>query len=119
MSNFTEAEFNEYKMKHDCVIAYFSTPNCRVCGALLPKIERIADEKKIPFVFLDTTILRSIAGQLLVFAVPTIIIFLFNKEFARFSRHFATQSFDKKLEQAIEIAALNQNLSNSSLFGSE
>ncbi|MCH9814468.1 MAG: thioredoxin family protein [Epsilonproteobacteria bacterium] len=71
------------------VLLYFSTPTCNVCHALKPKIAAEFERHfpKIKQVFIDSTLTPEIPAHFQVFSVPTILVFLEGKEFARESRN--------------------------------
>ena len=83
------------------VLLYFSTPSCNVCKALKPKIVDEFD-KKFPLikkVFIDSTILPEVASNYGVFSVPTILLFLDKKEFAREGRNISVDIFIQKVSR--------------------
>lgn len=71
------------------VCFYLSTPECNVCKVLKPKVIEMLmkDFPKIEFHYVDLNEAKEIAGQLSVFAVPTILIFFDGKEIIRASRN--------------------------------
>lgn len=72
------------------LLAYFSTPECQVCKTLRPKVEALIGSKpQIEFLYINTHETREASGQYLVFAVPTIILFIEGREIKRFSRHLS------------------------------
>ncbi len=87
------------------VLLYFSTPTCNVCKALKPKI--IAEfEKNFPLikpVFIDSTVLPEVAAKYQVFSVPTMLLFLDRKEFAREGRNVSVPAFIQKVGRVYEI----------------
>jgi len=71
----------------DFLLAYFSTPECNVCKSLLLRVKKlIGNYPEVDFIYVDTETQPLIAGQYLVFAVPTLIFFSRGKELQRFSR---------------------------------
>lgn len=81
------------------VLLYFSTPTCRVCKALKPKIIQ-EFEKNFPLiklVFIDSTVLPEVSAKYQVFSVPTMILFLDRKEFAREGRNISVPAFVQKV----------------------
>ncbi len=93
------AEFQEVIQNHNNVLAYFSTPTCNVCKVLLPKVKNLRPQfPDTQFVYINTEKVTEAAGQHLVFAVPTILIFNEGKEVTRFSRHFGIEDLVRVLE---------------------
>ncbi len=69
------------------VLGYFSTPDCNVCRSLLPKVKQLLERyPRFTFVYVDTGSHPLLAGQHMVFAVPTLILFAYGREWKRFSR---------------------------------
>ncbi len=87
------------------VLLYFSTPTCNVCHALKPKIVKEFD-KNFPLikkVFVDSSITPEIAAYFNVFSVPTILLFLDKKEFAREGRNISVPLFVDRVKRVYEI----------------
>jgi thioredoxin-like negative regulator of GroEL len=87
------------------VLVYFSTPTCNVCHSLRPKIEHQFNEKfpKIKQVFIDSTETPEIPAHFNIFSVPTILIFLDSKEFARESRNVSVPVLVNKIQRVYKI----------------
>ena len=82
------------------VLGYFSTPGCNVCKSLLPKVKRlVAEYPEFTFVYVDTEQHPYLAGQYMVFAVPTLILFAEGREWKRFSRFIGLAELEAELEQ--------------------
>ncbi len=84
---------------------YFKHDNCRVCGAMLPKVERVATDHEVPLEVVDTVESPSIAGQHLVFAVPTILILDEDYELTRFARNFSMMDVEAFLARYRELTS--------------
>ncbi len=87
------------------VLVYFSTPTCNVCHALKPKIkEEFAKHfPQIEQVFIDSTKAPQIPASLQIFSVPTILVYLDGKEFARESRNVSVPLLIEKIKRPYEI----------------
>ncbi len=74
--------------RETAVLAYFSTPDCRVCQALRPKVaELLAREfPRLVGVYVDCGSLPEAAGQHRVFSVPTMVVFFEGREWLRYGR---------------------------------
>ena len=82
------------------LVAYFSTPTCNVCKVLRPKVEEmVAGMPGIDFAYVDSEQHPAVAGQHMVFAVPTIILFMEGREMRRFSRNLSLDDLDRSLLQ--------------------
>ena len=87
------------------VLLYFSTPTCNVCKALKPKIsqEFKSNFPKIKQVYIDASLSKDIAAYYHVFSVPTILVFLDSKEFARESRNVSISLLTGKIKRIYNI----------------
>ncbi len=83
------------------VLFYFSTPTCNVCHALKPKISQSFEENfpQIKQYFIDSSITPEIPAHFNIFSVPTILVFLDGKEFARESRNVSVGQLVEKIER--------------------
>jgi len=87
------------------VMVYFSTPTCNVCHALRPKISEAFAEHfpKIEQIFIDAAQTPQIPASLQIFSVPTILVYLDGKEFARESRNVSVPLLIDKIRRPYEI----------------
>ena len=95
----------EILRQNDAVMLYFSTDNCNVCQALKPKIVDAFRKNfpKIHQVFVDAKESLEVASHYTVFAIPTIIIFIDQKEFIRKSRNLSVDSFVQEISRLYDI----------------
>jgi thioredoxin 1 len=91
---------NEYKSNKACLF-YFSTTSCNVCKVIKPKLLSMLETNYPEFKPYYTDIEKSpyIAGQMRVFSVPTLIIFLDGKEFYRLSRNISIDELEKTIKR--------------------
>jgi thioredoxin-like negative regulator of GroEL len=104
--NITSLEtLQELISKEIGVLVYFSTPTCNVCHALKPKIikEFETNFPKIEQVFIDSTISPEIPAHFNIFSVPTILVFLDGKEFARESRNVSVPVLVSNIDRVYKI----------------
>jgi thiol-disulfide isomerase/thioredoxin len=98
-------ELNE-KIKNEIgTLIYFSTPTCNVCKVLRPKIME-EFKKNFPEIgryYIDSTISQDIPVQFGVFTVPTILVLLDGKEFARESRNCSVGGLIHKISRPYKI----------------
>ena len=98
----SKQQFNQFIEENETCILYFTSPDCGLCDAILPKLhERIAPYA-MEVGLVECLELKEIAGQLLVFAAPTILIMHQGKEILRESRFI---DFDK-IERILSFIAL-------------
>ncbi|ODA39936.1 thioredoxin family protein [Desulfosporosinus sp. BG] len=79
------------------VILYFSSRDCNVCHAVLPKLMNLVNDHSIKVVKIDINEHVEIAGQLLIFTVPTILIMYDGREVLRESRFIDLQKVERML----------------------
>ncbi len=83
------------------VLLYFSGENCNVCHALRPKFKEAFD-RHFPLVrqlYLDAHENPEISMHYQVFSVPTMIVFLDGREFAREGRNVSLHQMVSQLER--------------------
>jgi thioredoxin-like negative regulator of GroEL len=87
------------------VLLYLSAPTCNVCKVLKPKIvEAVTDNFPVIKVYsIDTAISSDIAARYHVFSLPTVILFLDRKEFAREGRNMSLPLFIEKIDRVYKL----------------
>ncbi|WP_313957949.1 thioredoxin family protein [Paenibacillus xylanexedens] len=89
------------------VLLYVSQEDCTVCHAILPKLKTLlTDYPHIQLVQVDAQQVPEVAGQFLIFSVPTLIMFYDQKELFREGRFVQFESLEKRIDQiynAIEL----------------
>ena len=98
-----EVEYMELK------VLYFKNDKCGVCVAFLPKMKRIADDFKLSLEIVDVIEKPDIAGQNMVFTVPT-IVFQDNEgnELKRFARNFSEFEIREYIERMYDILGIDR-----------
>ncbi len=87
------------------VLLYFSGENCNVCHALRPKFREAFDTHfpLIEQIYLDAHENAEISAHYQVFSVPTMIVFLDGREFAREGRNVSLHQMIGGLERPYRI----------------
>ena len=67
-------------------ILYFSSEDCNICQAVFPKLMNLVELYPIKVAKINIDVQIEIAGQSLVFTVPTVLIFYEGREILRESR---------------------------------
>jgi len=70
----------------EALLVHFASQSCAVCQAVLPRLHQLAAEYGVRLVSIDISEHPQIAGQALVFTVPTILLVQAGRELARESR---------------------------------
>jgi len=89
---------NELKDKRTPFVLYFETSDCGVCHALFPKLMKVLNDYEIDIVKIDAVENLGIAGQHLVFTVPTILVWAEGKEMLRESRYIDFSKITRMLD---------------------
>ena len=87
------------------VLLYFSGEHCRVCHALRPKFAALFDQHfpLLKQLYLDAASHPEIAAHFRVFSVPTMIVYLRGREFAREGRAVSLHQLQERLERPYQI----------------
>jgi len=100
----TDSEILQKIEQSKLLVAYFSYPECNVCKTLRPKVEElVADYDGLEFIYIDTHLHPMVSGQNMVFAVPTVVLFLDGKDAKRWSRHLSLQEIKDGLDRYYEL----------------
>jgi thioredoxin 1 len=86
-------------------IIYFTSPKCNVCKSLKPKVMELMKEEypQMGRYFVDASVSEELSAKFTVFAVPTILVFLEGREFARESRNMSPMGLVEKIRRPYEI----------------
>lgn len=100
----TDSEIFQKINESKLIVAYFSYPECNVCKTLRPKVEElVADYDGLEFIYIDTHLYPKVSGQNMVFAVPTVVLFLDGKDVKRWSRHLSLQEIKDGLDRYFDL----------------
>ena len=93
----TYDDLKQFMVDEKQVILYFSSRDCNVCHAVFPKLMDIVNDHPIKVVKINIDEHVEIAGQLLVFTVPTILMMDDGREILRESRFVDLQKVERTL----------------------
>jgi thioredoxin-like negative regulator of GroEL len=87
------------------VLLYFSGENCNVCHALRPKFKELFDAEfpALKQIYLDAHENAEISAHFQVFSVPTMILFMDGREFAREGRSVSLHQLREKVQRPYEM----------------
>ena len=85
----------QLKQQNKPYIVYVSTEDCNVCKSIYPKMMDSISSYEVDVYSVDASRHQEIAGQLLVFSVPTIIVMVDQKEAYRESRFIQFDQFNR------------------------
>ncbi len=94
-------ELENILQNNKMALVYFSHRHCNVCKVLRPKIHELIvnNYPGVALFYVDTVKYPEVPGQYSVFAVPTILVFVEEKEYIRESRHISVASFSERLNK--------------------
>ncbi len=83
------------------ILLYFSGEDCNVCHALRPKFNEVFDAHfpQLKQIYLDAHENPEISAYFQVFSVPTMIVFMDGREFAREGRAVSLHQLTEKLKR--------------------
>ena len=83
------------------VLLDFSGENCNVCHALRPKFKEVFDKEfsQLKQIYLDAHENAEISAYFQVFSIPTMIVFMDGREFAREGRSVSLHQLTEKLKR--------------------
>ena len=98
-------DFNTYLNSRHIVLVYFSADVCNICKILKPKVTDLVknNHPEVELIYLNTEKNLNLCGQLLIFSIPTIIIFFKGREYVKFSRNVSLKQLDDSLHRLKEI----------------
>ena len=92
----SEEELEEFS-KNQVHILYFSSENCNVCHSVFPKLVDMTSDYDIEIGRIDVNRNVKLAGQHLIFSIPTILVFNEGTEVARESRFVDFEKLSRTL----------------------
>jgi len=87
------------------VLLYFSGETCNVCHALRPKFKEVFDSEfpQLKQIYLDAHENPEVSAHFQVFSVPTMIVFMDGREFAREGRAVSLHQLTEKLKRPYQM----------------
>lgn len=89
--------------EHPMTLIYISRDDCSVCHSLLPQIERLMkDYPKIHTGKVQLEQVQDIVGHLLIFTVPSVILFVDGNEVIREARFVHLKSLKASIDRIVQ-----------------
>ena len=87
------------------VLLYFSGEHCNVCHALRPKFKELFDKEfpQLKQIYLDAQEHADISSHYAVLSLPTILVFMDGREFAREGRSVSLHRMTEQLKRPYEM----------------
>jgi len=97
-------EIETFIKENDMTLIYFSTKDCSVCHALLPKVKNmLLKYHNIKSGRVEMTEVLEATGKYSVFTIPTILVFIHGKETIRKSRHLSIYEIEDTIKRYYEM----------------
>jgi thiol-disulfide isomerase/thioredoxin len=94
------AEFETFIENHYFSFIFISREECGVCHALLPQVKELLQRfPEIQLGHIDAGIVEEIAGLLMVFTVPVLLLFVDGKEYIREARFVHMEMLEEKISR--------------------
>lgn len=96
----TISSMDQFKQKienRESFLLFVKTDHCSVCEGLKPQVEGLEPNASIPFYLVNAARVPEIAGQLMLFTAPVVILFKQGKEQLRFARFVHMEELESRL----------------------
>ncbi|MGX7595832.1 thioredoxin family protein [Planococcus plakortidis] len=96
----TISTMDQFQQKIDgreSFLLFVKTDYCSVCEGLKPQVEGLEPDSTIPFYLVNAARVPEIAGQLMLFTAPVVILFKQGKEQLRFARFVRMEELESRL----------------------
>lgn len=84
---------------HPCLLVYLGARGCGVCHADRPRVETLANRYEVPMIDIETEEAPEIAGQLGLFTVPAVLVFVYGREYLRQVRFLDFRELEYRLDE--------------------
>lgn len=96
----TISTMDQFQQKIDgreSFLLFVKTDHCSVCEGLKPQVEGLEPDSTIPFYLVNAARVPEIAGQLMLFTAPVVILFKQGEEQLRFARFVRMEELESRL----------------------
>jgi len=102
------ADFEHIKKTEKAFVLYITDGTCKVGESVTPKLEKLIAEQfpKLKLYYSFTSVTPEIAGQLSIFTVPTILLFIEEKLYIQKSRTFSLEALRKEIDRYYKMVFL-------------
>jgi len=95
--NPSKEQLEQFMAQENPFILYFSSKDCNVCQAVFPKLMNLLEAYPFKVAKINIHEQIELAGQSLVFTVPTVLIFYEGREILRESRFINFEKVERTL----------------------
>lgn len=86
---------------NDKLLLFVETDQCSVCHGLYPQVKDLQEEFDFPFYIVNAASVPEMAGQLSLFSAPVVLLYVNEKEYARFARFVPMQELKLRMGELI------------------
>lgn len=87
---------------HTFILIYFSTLNCCICRADMPRVEKLVQDYDVPAYHVIIDHMKEASGQFSVFTAPTVLLLYNGREYHRQSRIMDFIELEKRIKEIHE-----------------
>lgn len=98
----TISGIEEYRAKigqEQSFLLFVKTDNCSVCEGLRPQVEAFENDYNLPFLLANAAEIPELAGQLMLFTAPVVLLFRQGKEIHRYARFVPIEELRRRLDE--------------------
>lgn len=100
----TLREIKEFLKNYEMSFIYISKPDCSICHALLPKLEKLLSHYPlIRLGHIDASKVEEVAGKFLILSAPMMLLFIEQREYLREDRFVRFSLLKEKVDQIYQI----------------
>lgn len=101
-------EIEAFIVENKLSFIYISRPECTVCHAVLPKLrELLTHYPHIQLGLINANQVKEVAARFLTFSVPTLLLFIDQREYIRADRFVRFDQLNEQIEQVYRFAYNN------------
>ncbi|XMB85640.1 thioredoxin family protein [Mycoplasmatota bacterium WC44] len=90
-------------LKNEDSIVFIKGRNCGVCDVMYPLIKNIADKYNVNIIKVYIEDFKELSGQYMVFTIPTVLVFNYDKEMLRESKFINQNKLENYFEKKSKI----------------
>lgn len=87
--------------KNPKLLLFVETDHCSVCHGLLPQVEKLQTDYKLPFFIVNAAQVPEMAGQLSLFSAPVVLLYSNELEYARFARFVQMEALKYRMGELV------------------
>lgn len=113
MEKYSDIAAIQSALQEPVSILYISMPDCSVCVAVKPRLEKLAQDLAVPLYQMDAFEVPEVAGEFQVMTAPAVLVFSKGKELQRQARFI---NFEKISSLVEDLQASDTSVDYETLF---